>query len=146
LEALRAMLSSWGGEKTAVDDLTILTSLLKQFDEFSVEEFCRLVAQNNKESGAKSVRSAAAQPDEILVSAYLGKLRDALSDRVKFMSVTSEMRVDKSLKLAELTAIGSQLANIEREKTKKLALDAIVSWAHRRFDTERRRRETSGLF
>lgn len=137
------MLSSWGLEKTAVNDLSTLILFLKRFDGLPLDEFCKLAARNNGETGTRSTPS---EPGEALVSAYLDRLHEALSDRAYFMSVTSEMGADKKLKLPELNAIGSRLGNIERQKTKKQALDAIVSWAHRKFDTERRRRETSGLF
>jgi hypothetical protein len=142
------MLSSWGLEKTAAADLMTLISFLKQFDELSLDEFCRLAAQEKGGNNTTIVRraSSSSEPDEALVSTYLNKLREALSNRVKFISLTSEMRADKKIKVAELNAVASRLANIESQKTKKLALDAIVSWAHRKFDTERRLRETSGLF
>jgi hypothetical protein len=148
LEALRAMLSSWGLENAAVRDLTTLISVLKRFDELSLEEFCRLALRDKDENHAKRLQRAgtSSQPDEAMVSAYLDKLRKSLSDRGHFMSVASEMSADKKLKLTELHAVGNRLANIEPQKSKKQALEAIVSWAHRKFDTERRSRETTGLF
>lgn len=142
------MLLSWGLEETAVDDLTTLLSVLRRFDGLSVDEFSSLALRDKAKSKTISGGGVPVplQLDETLISAYLEKLQRALSDRASFLSVTSEMAGDKKLKLSELNAIGVRLANIEGQKSKKQTLDVIISWAHRKFDTERRRRETSGLF
>ncbi len=77
----------------------------------------------------------------------MSQLNNNNQERHKLIEIISDMKKDKRIRKAEISEISNQLLGTKTNyKQKNHAFKAIEEWVHRKFDTERRLRQTSGAF
>lgn len=142
------MLSAWGAKSGDLADLKRLTEALAPFDDLSVTAFCNQLG-SLASGGVPAPRvKAAAKPkfDEALVARFVSAFSSEQLDYAGLQSTMIELRNENKAKVAELTAIASQLAGVEGKYNKNTALEKIDAVVRRRLDTRRRMEGTSGVF
>jgi hypothetical protein len=146
---LKAGLSAWEPERARMKELTALIDLLSRHEDMSVAAFCNgaeqgLAVQEQVETPRPAPSEAA---DAFLVAHHLDQLRAASASRPAFMTALSELKADKRVRMKDISAIAFALMRTDdRHKTRMAAFEALAAWGNRKFDTERRLRETSGIF
>ena len=149
LQTLQVTLSAWESKAARVKDFERLLELLAGYDEMSVAEFCRRAesALANADGSRRVSKTSGQAPKESVVSNYVEKLTSADLDRMKLIAILSEIKADKKVRVIDMKAIANSLSGSDEAfRTKNAAMKTIEGWAHRKLDTERRIKGTSGIF
>ena len=115
------------GASRAAADLGELLSLFEGYEDMPVEdfleEFRRLYVKQPRKSGTKTQTPI----DEVLVSRYARRLKDAGNDRAKFNAVFQELNGDRKARKDEVNRIQHlYIGGREAYPTRKAAMDAIA--------------------
>jgi hypothetical protein len=142
LEALAAMSISLGAKASEAEDLKRFAKQLAEFDRLSLDELT-----SRLESDDASSRKPESVDPSHLVAGYVSRLQECRTDRLKYLSVVSELQADKKIRIAEMNELVSLVTMVPNKfKNKKAAIEALEAWQQRKQDTERRLGSTEELF
>jgi hypothetical protein len=146
--AICQMLSSSAPDDFPESDWVRFNECLTRLDALTVEQFCEKCSAIKV---PKPVKTKAMKPvsvlDESLVTSYLVRLRSDTKTRAECLDIAAELGKDAKAKAPEVARLAGELLRTQQKFGKKSdAIDAIIAWVHRRFDTQRRLSNTGDIF